>query len=80
MDGKTEVDRFLELRTWLRSGRAREIREAAGLTRPMVAEELKVTKQSVMNWELGKCLPQRAQAHRYHQLLERLAAHVGNKL
>lgn len=73
MSNKTEIDRHFELVEWIRTGRARELREQAGLTRPVVAEELKVTRHSVMNWELGRCLPQRAAAMRYHELLERLA-------
>lgn len=76
MSQKTEVDRYLELLEWLRSGYARRLREAAAMSRPMMAEELKCTRHSILNWELGRTLPQRALAYRYHQLLERLAEHV----
>lgn len=79
MDQKTEVDRYLELLDWLRTGHARRLREAAGMSRPMMAEELKVTRHSVMNWELCRTRPQRGAAHRYHQLLERLAAYAEKK-
>lgn len=74
MNDKTEIDRHLELVEWIRSGRARDLREKAELTRPMIAREVGVTRHTIMNWELGRCVPRSGKAaSSYHRLLARLA-------
>ncbi len=64
----------LEAREWLASGRAREMRVAAGVAQAAVAAELGVSQQTVARWELGGHVPAGGHAAAYHALLTRLAA------
>ena len=64
---------LLELREIITSGRARQIREAAGLPADALARQLEVTPATVTRWETGIRYPRGANARRYARLLRRLA-------
>jgi DNA-binding XRE family transcriptional regulator len=66
-----------EAREWAASGRAGEIRRAAGLTLAAVAAELGVGISTLSRWEHGEDVPRAARAVAYHGLLTRLAAENG---
>jgi DNA-binding XRE family transcriptional regulator len=68
-----EIDQLFELKDWLATGRARQIREEARLTQAMLGRALGVTKETILNWEGGKRLPQGRFIASYHELLVRLA-------
>ncbi len=53
----------------LRTGRAAEIRRAAGVSQRDIAEVLGVTPQSVCHWENGRWFPSRAVLSQYGALL-----------
>jgi hypothetical protein len=63
----------LELREWIASGRAREIRLAAGRTCKAVAAELGVAESTVGRWENGRQAPGDRDAAAWHALLTQLA-------
>jgi DNA-binding transcriptional regulator YiaG len=67
----------LELREWISSGRAREIRRAAGLTCLAVAGRVGVSESTVERWETGRNFPGDPEAAAYHALLTRLAEGTG---
>lgn len=64
-----EIARAREL---LRSGRAQEIRENAGLSRAEIAADLGVDQSAIWRWERGKRAPRGNVAKRYAQLLHQL--------
>jgi DNA-binding XRE family transcriptional regulator len=66
----------LELREWIASGRAREIRLRAGLTVKAVAAEAGVAEATAWRWERGLKTPTDAHAAAYHALLARVAAEL----
>jgi hypothetical protein len=68
----------LELTEWISSGRAREIRLAAGRTCLAVAGEVGVAESTVGRWENGQKFPGPAHAAAYHALLTRLAEGTGS--
>jgi len=68
----------LELAEWISSGRAREIRRAAGLTCLAVAGEVGVSESTVGRWENGQKFPGPVHAAAYHALLTRLAEGTGS--
>jgi DNA-binding transcriptional regulator YiaG len=57
----------------LESGRARQIRETAGLSSPALARQLDVSPAAVTRWETGTRRPLGANARKYARLLSRLA-------
>lgn len=62
------------VRRMLADGSARQLREAAGLSRQEVADELEVDESTVCRWETGVRHPRAADALRYGSLLAELAA------
>ncbi len=70
----TAIDELLDLREALESGRARQLRERAGLSGAAVARQLDVTPGAVTRWEQCLRFPQGANARRYARLLGKLAA------
>lgn len=58
-----------QVRTWCRTGVAREIREAANVSASEIARHLKVSEPTVSRWERGVRTPRAEEAARYHQLL-----------
>jgi transcriptional regulator with XRE-family HTH domain len=71
---RSTVDDLLELHQMVASGRARELRESAGLSASALARDLDVTTGALTRWEQGLRFPQRANARRYAKILRRLAA------
>lgn len=61
------------VRADLKSGRAREAREAAGIHQAEVAKMLGVSRVAVSAWESGKCSPRTDRALAYGRLLRDLA-------
>lgn len=66
----------LEAREWASSGRAGEIRRAAGMPLSALAAELGVGTSTVSRWEHGQDVPSAPHAAAYHRLLTRMAAEV----
>jgi len=58
----------------LKTGRARQQRQATGASQANIAEVLKVTRQAVSQWESGIRQPSAAHAAAYGRLLRRLTA------
>lgn len=67
-----EAAKITRLRRMLTSGDARTIRETAGLSVRVVADELDVHHTTVSRWETGDTTPQRGHALAYLALLEQL--------
>ena len=61
-----------QLRNDICSGRARQIREKAGLTQSEVARAIDVSQAAIAKWETGKRTPTGNVAERYAALLYRL--------
>lgn len=74
--GYVDIDDTIELsrlRTMLRSGAARSVRLAAGLTLGDVARAVGVGKPTVLRWETGERIPRADEAAlRYWALLRGL--------
>jgi transcriptional regulator with XRE-family HTH domain len=68
------------VRAICRSGAARRVREAAGLTKAEVGRGSGVSGPAVSRWEGGSRAPTGAEALRYLKLLEKLAALTGVSL
>jgi DNA-binding XRE family transcriptional regulator len=62
-----------QVRGDLASGRARETRDAAGLTQSEAAAALGVSRQALSKWERGSSVPDTAHALAYGRLLRDLA-------
>src|ERR1035438_7085314 len=74
---RISVDHTLELRAWLASGRAVELRDKAGLSRAAVARDLGIAESAVWRWEHGRRNPRGLHAAAYYRLLARLAPREG---
>jgi DNA-binding transcriptional regulator YiaG len=70
--GKTLADRSAELQKWIRTGRARQLRVAAGLSQALVAQDCEVAASTVHRWELGDRPPRGRNITAYHSFLARL--------
>jgi DNA-binding transcriptional regulator YiaG len=68
------MDDLQDLADLIKSGRARQLRESAGISASNLARELEVTTAAVIRWESGTRKPQGANARRYARALHRLAA------
>lgn len=66
------VEDINELRGLMDTGRARKIREAAGLSRAALAVDLEVDALTIARWEGGVSTPRRGNALRYLRLLRRI--------
>jgi transcriptional regulator with XRE-family HTH domain len=68
---------IVRVRSWLRTGRAREIRKRAGLSQADVGKAVGTNASQMSRWEAGKGAPHRDSAlklARLYEELERLAA------
>lgn len=70
--GMALAERSAELREWIRTGRARQLRVVAGLSQALVAQDCEVTASTVHRWETGDRLPRGRNIFAYHSLLARL--------
>ncbi|WP_352237061.1 helix-turn-helix transcriptional regulator [Lentzea sp. NBRC 102530] len=70
--GKALAERSAELREWIRTGRARQLRVVAGLSQALVAQDCEVTASTVHRWETGDRLPRERNIFAYHSFLARL--------
>lgn len=75
---KTELERIQELKDWIATGRAREIREQAGLSQESICRALGFNSNSVLRWESGRHFPHPRNAVAYHEFLEQLAPTAGD--
>ncbi|WP_372511511.1 helix-turn-helix domain-containing protein [Lentzea californiensis] len=66
------AEQSAELREWIRTGRARQLRVVAGLSQALVAQDCEVTASTVHRWETGDRLPCGRNIFAYHTLLTRL--------
>ena len=73
MGKQDDLDGLAELGELIRSGRARQLREKAGISGSELARRLDVTPGAVLRWETGERRPQGANARRYARVLRRLA-------
>ena len=71
---------LVRVRAAVRSGTARRVRQAAGLTKIEVARSIGTSHACVSRWEAGKRVPQGEPAVRYWRVLQRLAAATGTSL
>jgi DNA-binding transcriptional regulator YiaG len=62
-----------ELKALCRTGRAREIREAADVSLSALARQLGVSKSLLWSWENGRGMPNAAHAETYSAALMELA-------
>jgi DNA-binding transcriptional regulator YiaG len=67
---------LIESRRALSDGRARALREAAGLSQSEVARTVRVTPQAVTRWETGSRVPRGDAALRYARFLARIGLQV----
>jgi transcriptional regulator with XRE-family HTH domain len=74
MRRQSTVDRVAELCDWIRTGRARELREINGLTLNEIARDCEVSHVAVLRWEKGEWRPRGRNALTYHAVLRRLDA------
>lgn len=77
-----EIDDIIFARTALQSGRAREIRDQAGLSRETMARELGCAATTLYKWETSDPRPRvrdNQMAARYGALLRRLEAQHTNE-
>jgi DNA-binding transcriptional regulator YiaG len=65
--------KLVEVRAAVRSGKARQLRESAGISQAEVAAAIGVTPAAVSRWEAGARKPTGLAAQRYAQLLDLLA-------
>ncbi|QUF06762.1 helix-turn-helix transcriptional regulator [Actinosynnema pretiosum subsp. pretiosum] len=70
--GLTLADRVAELREWITTGYARDLRVAAGLSQALAAQDCEVTASTVHRWETGSRLPRGRNITAYHAFLARL--------
>jgi len=68
-----DVVMVAQIRADLRSGRAREAREATRAAQREIALALGVTRAAVSHWESGRSAPSAEHALAYRRLLDRLA-------
>lgn len=68
-----EIPTLVAVRALARSGRARQLRESAGLSLQEIADVVGVTQASISRWELGQRKPRGEAAVRYGRLLQTLA-------
>jgi DNA-binding transcriptional regulator YiaG len=66
------ISKLIEVRAAVRSGRARQLREEAGVSQAEVAAAVGVTRACVSRWEAGARKPTGAAAQRYARLLDLL--------
>ncbi len=69
-----ELVRLAALRATARSGRARHLRQFAGLSQTEVAEAVGVDRVTLASWESGRRRPRSVAGLRYADVLERLSA------
>jgi DNA-binding transcriptional regulator YiaG len=69
MISAAEIEALVTVRQLARSGRARELREAAGLSIGEIAPMIGVTSTTIWRWELGQRKPKGEAALRYAAFL-----------
>jgi transcriptional regulator with XRE-family HTH domain len=62
---------IITVRLWCQSGRAREIREASGLTLAEIGALAGASPQAVYRWEMGQRTPRGGNAAQYYKVLVR---------
>jgi DNA-binding XRE family transcriptional regulator len=70
---RRDLARTAQVRDDLKTGRAPQVREAAGIKVRELAVEVGASRQAVSQWELGRCVPGAAHALAYGRLLEAVA-------
>ncbi|WP_185845907.1 helix-turn-helix transcriptional regulator [Kibdelosporangium aridum] len=70
--GQPLADRAAELREWITTGQARDLRVAAGLSQAMAAQDCEVAASTVHRWERGNRLPRGRNLVAYHSFLAHL--------
>lgn len=73
MTAHRDIDILLKLYADLRSGRARDLREAGELTHALIGKNVGVGASAISHYECGRRLPRGDVALKYGRLLERIA-------
>lgn len=73
----SRVEQTLKVREWIATGRARRLRQAAGMSQADAARDCEVDQASVMRWERGDVTPRGRNVGAYYRLLAHLEAAVG---
>jgi len=66
-----------KVRAAAKTGSARRVRQAAGITQPEIAADVRVSAAAISRWEAGARAPRGAAALRYLRVLEQLSAATG---
>jgi DNA-binding transcriptional regulator YiaG len=74
MNDSSDLVKLATVRAWSQSGRARQIRETAGLSLREVAYAVDVSVSALFRWEAGDRRPRGEAALRYADLLGDLEA------
>ena len=74
---RAEILAAVRARTLLASGKARDIRERAGVTRDDAGRAIGASGSAITHWESGLRRPRTELAARYGQLLDELADLTG---
>lgn len=72
----TITERAMQVREWIETGQARQLREAAGLSQALAAQDCEVTQGAIVRWEKGKRMPRGRNVLAYHRFLFRLVEHA----
>jgi DNA-binding transcriptional regulator YiaG len=70
----SETSDLIELSRYIRTGRARSIRESAGIAAESIAADLGVSAATVRRWETGDVTPARTHALGWLKLLRAIDA------
>jgi transcriptional regulator with XRE-family HTH domain len=79
MDAAQEVLAVTRARSWLRTGRARALRERAGLSQADIGRAAGTDPAQISRWESGKAAPHRRYALRLAGLYDGLEEIIGGE-
>lgn len=74
----SRVEQTLKVREWIATGRARQLREAAGMSQGEVARDCNVDQQTVMRWEGRAARPRGGNLTAYYKVVARLEDAIGH--
>lgn len=63
------TEQAIQLREWIETGRARQMRLDAGVSQSDIAADCEVTPGAVVRWEQGKRMPRGRNIAAYHHIL-----------
>ena len=78
-DLSPEVQLLVDVRRWVRDGRARDLRRRAGLSQSEAARAVGVSRRTINSWEHAAHMPTGARALAYGRLLAGLLARLAEE-